>query len=635
MSDPLVIGSLRLKNRMVMAPFKTAMAEPGGAATPRTLEFYARVAEGGIAMVTTEPMAAHPAGREHPKQLAIHDDAFLDGLKQLVAEIHKRSTLACCHLNHAGRAANPKATGERPVAPSTTICPANGNEARELSIGEIAEIVRGFEDAAERAWWSGYDAIEVQLGHGYLAAQFLSPKTNRRTDAYGGSLQNRLRFAREVLTAVERGMNAELPVIIRVSGSEMTEDGLGPDELAPLLAMAEEMGVVAIHVGMGSACETPPWYYAHMALGFEPQEAAVAKIRTLTRLPIIVAGRVGEPERMERLLAGPADLVALGRPLVADPDLPRKVVEGRIGEITLCGSCLQGCLVRVKQGKPISCIVNPAVGRHEDLRPAETPKSIMVIGGGPAGIEAAVTLARRGHTVRLFERNHSLGGQFSLAPRAPGKSRMRLPLESLLRRLEHVEVKVTTGHEVTPGLVEQEHPDVVIIATGAEPIHLQIPGLDTVTTLTGTEFFEAEPELGRRVLIVGGGMIGMEAAEVLASRGSEVTVVEMLADVARDMEPVTRKLLMKRLETLPVTILTGTTLTAVSRDGVHVRAEDGGEKRLDPVDAVILAVGTRPVNTLAQELRARGFEVHTVGDADQPNQVIGAVESAYELASSL
>jgi len=613
-AEERVVGPLRFKNRIVVAPFKSARGEPGGAIGDAAVEIAATLAEGGAAMVITEPMAVLASGREHPRQLAIHDDAHVEGLQRLVRAIHSRASIACCHLNHAGRAANPKASGGPPVAPSVVPCPTTGQSPEALTEEGIVGILAAYEEAAARAWWAGYDAIEVQMGHGYLVAQFLSPRTNRRTDRWGGDGEGRLRFAREVLAAVRRGCHGELPVIVRVSGNE---------------------GVAMLHVGMGSACDTPPWYYGHMALPMAPQEEALAAIRGMTGLPLIAAGRMGEPERMERVLDGLADLVALARPLIADPDLPRKIVQGRADEIVLCGACLQGCLMRVKQGRPIGCIVNPAAGQAARLEPAARPLRIMVAGGGPAGMTAAVTLAERGHTVDLHEMEAVLGGQFRAAPAAPGKQRMALPLESLIRKVERSPVRLHTSSTVTAELVARERPDAVVVATGAAPVRPPIPGLETVQSLSGVEFFAHCPEVEGPVLVIGGGLVGMEAAELLAERGLEVTVVELLDGIARDMEPITRALLLRRLETLPVTIHTSTAVEAVSPDGVVLEAEGGRRIELPPVETVIYSVGTRAENALADAVGGLGIPVHVVGDAVEPNQIIGAVESAWELARSL
>jgi len=627
---PLDLGTLSLPHRLLVAPLKTARCAPGGEVTDDLLAFYRQLARGGAAMVITEPCAVLPSGREHPRQLAIHEDRHVAGLARVVETLHRGGALACCHLNHAGRAANPKAGGV-PLAPSPASCPTTGQEARALTEQEIREIVAAFREGARRAREAGYDAIEVQLGHGYLVAQFLSPRTNRRDDAWGGDVGRRLRFAREVLAAVREGAGA-LPVIARVSASEMVEGGLRPADLAPLLALLEELGVAAVHAGMGNACEAPPWYYGHMALPEAPQDEAIAGIAGRTRLPVIAAGRMGDPDRIERLLAGPIEAVALGRAMLADPEFPRKMLEGKADEIVACGGCLAGCLAEVKAGRPLGCIVNPRVGRPDPLPPAERAKKVLVAGGGPAGIAAALFLAERGHRVILCEEGKELGGQFALAWRAPGKERMRRPLAGLVAALRRSPVEVRLETRVTPELAVELAVDEVIVATGARPVLPPVPGLAEAGAITGVEYFARRPALHGRVLVLGGGMIGMEAAETIAEDGAEVLVVELLDEIARDMEPITRKLMLGRIARLPIEVRTGTRLVRVEDDGVLLEGSEGKEERLPPFDAIVVAVGTRPRAELAEELERRGIPHRVIGDAAQPARVLEATRSALAVA---
>ncbi len=627
---PLDLGSLSLPHRLLVAPLKTARCAPGGDVTDDLLAFYRQLARGGAAMIVTEPCAVLPSGREHPRQLAIHEDRHVAGLARVVETIHEDGALACCHLNHAGRAANPRAGGV-PVAPSPARCATTGEEARPLSGNEIEEIVAAFRAAARRARDAGYDAIEVQLGHGYLVAQFLSPRTNRRDDAWGGDPGRRLRFAREVLAAVREGAGT-LPVIARVSASEMVEGGLRPADLGPLLALLEELGVTAVHAGMGNACEAPPWYYGHMALPEEPQDEAIAGIAARTRLPVIAAGRMGDPERIERLLAGPATAIALGRAVLADPDFPRKLLAGREDEIVACGGCLAGCLAEVKAGRPLGCIVNPRVGRPDPLPPAERPKKILVAGGGPAGIASALFLAERGHRVILCEEGKELGGQFALAWRAPGKERMKRPLDGMVAALRRSPVEVRLETRVTPELAVELAADEVIVATGARPVLPPVPGLEAAGAITGVEFFARRPVFHGRVLVLGGGMIGMEAAETIAEDGAEVLVVELLEEIARDMEPITRKMMLARIARLPVEVRARTRLVRVDETGVLLEDAEGREEHLPPFDAIVVAVGTRPRAELAAELAHRGIPHRVIGDAARPARVLEATRAALEAA---
>ncbi len=622
------LGSLSLKSRFIMAPVKTAYGTKEGEATERQLFFYRQIGEGGVGAIITEPMAVLPNGREHPKQVRIEDDRFISELKKIVGAIHEKGILAIAHINHAGRAANPKVIGDTPYAPSEITCGSTGALAREMTKEEIEEVVKAFGNAARRAEEAGYDALEVQMGHGYLVAQFLSPLVNKREDEYG---KNPLLFAERVIDAIKE--NTKLPVNVRISGAEFIPDGLSPDNqiMKDLFSLLEKKGINAIHVGFGNACDAPPWYYGHMAIPEEPQLEVFSKIRELTSLPLIAAGRMGDPEKIEKVLDMGYEGIALGRSLVADPEFVKKLEAGKKDEILFCGRCLQGCLVKVKAGEGIDCIANPLIGR-EPLVEAKEKKKVVIIGGGPAGMESSILLSDKGHDVVLYEKEEKLGGQANLAPLASGKSPMERPLD-YMRRMTEKKVKVVKGKEANLDLIEKEKPDVIVIATGASPNVPPIPGLSDYPHQTGHDFFRTGTVKGNKVMILGGGMIGMEAAEKLLEEGKEVMVVEMLPDVARDMEPITKKILFSKIEG-KVKILVNTKVKEFTKDGV-IAIQDDKEINLGNFDDVILTVGTHPVADLYEQIKDLAKESYVIGDAKKPGQIYHATHDAYELAKNI
>ncbi len=631
--EPITIAGLTLPNRLLLAPVKTAFGDMEGKVTDRLIDYYQRRARGGVGTIIVEPLYVAHAGKEHPRQLGIDSDDKIEGLQKLVAAIHSAGAKAIAHLNHAGRAANPKATGCAPEAPSDMLCPSTGARAKALAETRIREIIEEFVSASRRVLESGFDGVEIQCGLGYLLAQFLSPLTNHRDDGYGGSTEKRERFVREVVGAMRESMGPDHPLIARISATEQVEGGLGLEDGQTFSERLADWGIAAVHVVTGSACDTPPWYFQHMSLPEGKNEEFAARIRAGLGIPVIVAGRLGDPERILSLLVEEqADMVALGRPLIADPDLPRKMREGNKDAIMRCGSCLQGCLANVKAGKGLACLVNPEVGHESEIEePVQTPRNIVVIGGGPAGLTSAIVARRRGHRVTLLERGE-LGGQFALSCRAPGKAAMEKPLRSLVNLAQISGADIRTGVEATADEVMDLAPEAVIVATGAKPIIPEIPGLKEV--VTGMDILRNGNEVGQRILVLGGGYVGIEVAEFLASKGKEVEVVEILDDVARDMEMITRKLTMMRLSKLPIKIRTETTLVRMDK-GKAVVKDKTGERDLGFFDTVVVAVGTHSQDDLSKLLGERGLEVYLVGDARELGQVIGAVQSGWEIARRL
>lgn len=629
--DPIRIRRLTLANRLVMAPVKTGYGNSAGEVTQRHLDFYARRAQGGVGLIIPEPMYVHPSGRELPTQIGIHEDRHVPSLRRLTEVIHWHGVKVAAHLNHAGRMANPKAASPPLLSASAVACPAVGLIPQAIPREGIVTVIGWFRDAARRAREAGFDAVELQFGHGYLVAQFLSPLVNRREDEYGGDLAGRYRFAGELLLGVREAVGPDFPVICRISGKEYVANGLTLGDSCEVARRLEALSADALHIGGGTACESPAWFFQHMALPRGEFLQAAAAIKRGVSLPVIAVGRLGDPGLINAALAeGKADLVALGRPLVADPFFPAKMLGGAYDAIRYCAACLDGCLGRVKAGEGLQCALNPTVGREGEPGPQRTTgwRRVLVVGGGPAGMEAALTAAARGYHVELFEARESLGGQAALAALPPHKEGCSAITASLAAAVRRAKILVHTGTRVSVDDLIKRFPDAVIVATGAEPIVPAIPGLAEFGYSTGHQVLRGEAEVGSRVLVIGGGMVGMEVAEFLAAQGRAVTVVEMLPEVARDMEPIGRALLLKRLRALPVTLLTGTTVTGISAE--EILAERGDEEfHLAAVDTVVVAAGTRPVDELSRGLRDLEIEVHVIGDAQRPRRIFDAVHEGY------
>ena len=527
-----------LRNEFIMAPVKTGYGNKEGLVTKKHLNFY-RARSKYIGAITPEPLYLDKGLRELPTQIGIDNDEKLEGLKELTDIIHQGGAKAIAHLNHPGRMANPKIPGNYFVSSTDKACENGGAVPVALDKKGMNHVKELFAETAVRAEKAEFDYVELQFGHGYLLAQFLSEAVNDRKDEYGGSFENGTRFPLEVLDAVRTA--TDLPVIVRISGDEMTPKGFKIGEMQRFSKILSERGVSAIHVTAGTVCSTPPWFFQHMFVPKGKTWQMADKIREVIDIPVIYVGQINEFKDIDQLKKQAKDaFIAVGRPLVADPDFVGKYLGLNDENLRPCLACSEGCLGGVKSGKGLGCTVNPLVGKEDFvLEITKEPKHIAVIGGGLAGMTAAITLKQRGHEVVLFEKD-KLGGQFNLAYLPPHK-------QSLIRIIDYLKDEISDHHiEVIHKEASVEDLagyDEILIATGSKPLAAPIEGLK--------DYFWAEiledhhmPE-NTRTLVIGGGLIGTEVASKLLSKGNTVYIVEMMSEVARDMEMIERKLTLK------------------------------------------------------------------------------------------
>jgi 2,4-dienoyl-CoA reductase (NADPH2) len=562
--------------------------------------------------------------------IAIYDDKFISDLRRIADVFHEYDVKCAVQLWHPGRYEVSLDPDRVPVAPSPIPPPIFMKKVpKELTKEEILKIEDEFADAAVRAKKAGFDAVELIGSAGYLISQFFSPATNKRTDEYGGSIENRARFAVEIIEKVKERCGSDFPVLIRIPGDEFIEGGNTVKEMKIIAKILENAGVDAINVMAGWHESKRPLITMLVPRGGFAYLAA--EIKEAVDVPVIASHRINDPLVAEKILQeGKADMVAMFRPLLADPELPKKAMEGRFDEIRKCLACNQGCMDRIMQVQPVTCMVNPAVGREPEFRnlKAERKKKVVIVGGGPGGCEAAEILAKKGHEVILFEKTDRLGGQLNIAARSPLAYEFAEVGRYFMAVLPKLGVDVRYGIEATASDVLAENPDVAIIAVGASPLIPEIPGVENA--VTAFDVLLDKVGVGDKVVVIGGGGVGCDTAAKLADEGKKVTIVEMLSRIGQDIGVSTRWTVLLYLRQKGVEMLTRTKAIEIKKNAVVVEAD--GERRELECDTTVLAVGTKSNDDIYEELSGKVPELYRIGDCVKPAKAIDAIHTAANLA---
>ena len=645
--SPIKIGAMEVKNRIAMAPMATQFANPDSTVSQKLIDYHEARAKGGVGLIilgVTSVERFFP----YPVTLSLCDDKFIPGFKELAQTVHAHGAKVIPQITHPGPASlSPLLGGPETVGPSVIKYPATGQVCRELGIEEIGPIVEQFGEAARRAREAGLDGVELHAAHGYmLVGCFISPLRNRRIDEYGGSIDARLKFPLEVIKSIKDKAGSDFPIILRISGDELVPGGQDIRQtqyIAPILA---EAGVDAFHISSGALYEMAwrimPPTGTPLGLNTGFSEA----VKKVVDVPVMVVGRINEPLFAEDILErGQADLVAMGRGLLADPEFPLKAMEGRFDDIAPCTGCSLGCLARAASNQPLTCVINPAVGREKEMviEPADKPRKVMVVGAGPAGLEAARVAALRGHDVSIYEKAPKVGGQFDLASVPPSKQEISKFIKFLYTQVGKVGAKLHLNTEVTPDLVDLVKPDAVVVATGGEPMMPDLPGIEGANVVSSHDVLSGKVVVPPgNMVIIGGGMVGLEVAEFLANPGdhpllgpNNVTVVEMLDSVGMDLASDMRSLLMHSLRENGVRILTSATVKEILDDGLVISMGDGKEEVMHGVDRIILAMGAKSVDVLSEEIKDKVAEVYVIGDAKQPRKALEAIAEGSEVARKI
>lgn len=662
---PFKIKDMSVSNRIVMPAMHLNLAQ-NGFITKKLIDFYIERAKGGAGLLIIGGCYVDIYGKGLPSMISIDDDNFLPKLTELTETVHKArdDVKICCQLYHGGAYTFPQIIGRTPIGPSAVYSKFSKTTPREMTFEDIEREQQAFADATVRAKKAGFDAVEICANAGYLMDQFISPKTNKRKDKYGGDLENRLRFPIETIELM-RSKAEDFVIGYRISGDDFVP---GSNTYKEKAIIAEELGKYLDYFNVtGGWHETktpqltmdvPEGCYTYLA----------ENIKKRVSIPIFSSNRINTPELAEQvLMAGKADAICIGRGLIADPYLPMKAKKGELRDIMNCIGCNQGCFDQVFRMMPVTCLRNARAGNEArmELKPLKQKKKVMVIGSGPGGLEAARISRIRGHEVHIFEKDDKIGGLINIIWIPPGRNEFKRIIENYTYWIQKHGINVHLQQEVTIDIVKEFNPDVVFVATGSKPIKPPIPGIDRENVFWANDVFSGDAPVGKNNVIIGGGATGVELAIYIAKYGSlsresfdfltfykalepevalkmmhdgrnNITVLEQLPKLGSALGKTTKWVLLDKCDALGVKFFTSVKVTEIGENYVNYTDAAGKEQAINDIDMVYYATGVEPNNFLYKEIKQlEGIQVEKIGDARKPDTVMAAVSRGYKMGNSI
>ena len=637
--SPFTVKKISLKNRIVMPSVASFLIGDDGRINKATIEHYRRRAAGGPAMVIMEACAVSPEGIVSPHQPVIYADRYIEGLSKIAAAIKEEGAVPALQIHHGGRQTSAKVIHRKPLAPSPLPCPAIRGDVEPLTVDGIRNLVKKFGDAAARAYQAGFELIEIHGAHGYLVNQFLSKFSNIREDEYGGNVVGRTRFAGEIVEEIRKRLGSELPISFKISAEEYVDGGLTTKESIEILKILIDAGIDLVQVSAGNDV-TPEWISQPMFMEKACLVESACQIKKALDIPVMAVGRINDPQIADDIIRQEkADLVCIGRGLLADPEMPLKARNGRLDEIRTCIAC-NTCMQSIFKKGRIECLVNPMLGREEEMAfiPAKKPQKVMVVGGGPGGLNVAWVAAKRGHTVHVYEKRNVLGGQLVPGSMPGHKAELRTLIRFQIKQTELYGVKCHLNHEVTAKDVKALDPDVVVLATGSLPAIPTVQGIGKEIVLTYEDVLDRDTVpskiISNKVVVVGGGPTGLELALYLTEQGCSVTVLEMLPKIGIGIEAITKKVILRKLKESNATLLTDTRLSKIEDNGVVVVDQKNREKFIE-AEKVVIAIGTKPDTKLYQKIKPLGYKIYQIGDCLEPRSAKDAIYDSAVLGRKI